>query len=186
VPLHGHSVAVGSHVDDRAARGVRQFAPFDYLTDIEVHHRLLLGWGMAHTHHPNAGRKRGDTGGANKCQIHLGLDTKTDKPRPGAGGARVTRRLRPASQQILRRIQLRLQLLSFWPISAMPSPRLLKNFPVSLVLTLPAFLRPSTEACVPSCNLVPDHLAAPSRLALAFLSPSVASLPDFWACSAVA
>src|SRR4029450_6893349 len=68
----------------------------------------------------------------------------------------------------------RLQLLSFWPISAMPSPRLLKNFPVSFVLTLPAFLRPSTEACVPSCNLVPDHLAAPSRLAPAFLSPSVA------------
>src|SRR4029077_3069508 len=78
------------------------------------------------------------------------------------------------------------QLLSFWPTSAMPSPRLLKTFPTSLELTLPAFLRPSTEACVPSCSLVPDHLAAPSRPAPAFLSASVASLPDFWLCSAVA
>jgi hypothetical protein len=49
VPLHSNNVAIGSHVDDRAARGVREFSPFDYLTDIEVQHRLLRGWRMACT-----------------------------------------------------------------------------------------------------------------------------------------
>ena len=38
VPLHGDDTAVGSHVDDRAARSVKRFSPFDYLTDMEVQH----------------------------------------------------------------------------------------------------------------------------------------------------
>ena len=95
VPLHGDNTTVGSNVDDRAARSVKKFSPFYYLTDMEVQHRLLLGWRMAHTT-INAGSQRGDTGGVTS-QIHLGLDAKSVGTGRGAGRRRVTRTSRRAS-----------------------------------------------------------------------------------------
>src|SRR4029453_18908267 len=86
-------MAVGRHMDDRAARAVRQFSPFDYLTDFEVQHRLLLRLGARHTQPSSECRLRAWVQQARYTWVSMPRASNRGR---GAGEPRVTRTSRPA------------------------------------------------------------------------------------------